>query len=159
MKVIFLDFDGVITTEKSQWCLDPAKMLLLKQIVDATDAYIVISSSWRRGTLQATLDFIVSPDNHYVRGNPFILVDRVIGITGRLYLHICGEEDVYWKACRGESIQCYLDRNPKITNYLILDDIPNMLLQQKDNFIQTDATKGLSSKDVKRAINILNKEN
>lgn len=50
MKVIFLDFDGVITTEKSRWCLDKDKMLLLKRIVDATGAKIVISSSWRRLT-------------------------------------------------------------------------------------------------------------
>ena len=34
MKVIFLDFDGVITTMKSRWNLCKEKMELVKEIVD-----------------------------------------------------------------------------------------------------------------------------
>ena len=48
MKIIFLDFDGVITTPASRGCLSAQKMQLVKKIVDATGAKIVISSSWRR---------------------------------------------------------------------------------------------------------------
>lgn len=47
MKVIFLDFDGVITS-KNGYSLDPEKMELVKRICDETGAYIVVSSSWRR---------------------------------------------------------------------------------------------------------------
>ena len=32
-KIIFLDFDGVITTLKSRWKLDKEKLELLKRIV------------------------------------------------------------------------------------------------------------------------------
>ena len=46
-KIIFLDFDGVITTLKSKWTIDNEKVELVKQICDATGAKIVISSSWR----------------------------------------------------------------------------------------------------------------
>lgn len=52
MKVIFLDFDGVITTMKSRWNLCKEKMELVKEIVDKTDAKIVISSSWRHSTFR-----------------------------------------------------------------------------------------------------------
>ena len=54
MKVIFLDFDGVLNSAKYLLghgdcgvAIDPARMALLKQIVDATDAKIVLSTSWR----------------------------------------------------------------------------------------------------------------
>ena len=43
MKIIFLDFDGVITTPASRGCLSAQKMQLVKKIVDATGAKIVIS--------------------------------------------------------------------------------------------------------------------
>ncbi len=43
--------------------------------------------------------------------------------------------------------------------YVILDDDSDMLLSQKDNFIQTDSLKGLSKDDVEKAIKILNGEN
>lgn len=43
MKVIFLDFDGVITTMKSRWNLCKEKMELVKEIVDKTDTLRGIS--------------------------------------------------------------------------------------------------------------------
>lgn len=46
MKVIFLDFDGVITTLESKWELDINKQKLIKDICDKTNSKIVISSSW-----------------------------------------------------------------------------------------------------------------
>ena len=56
MKIIFLDFDGVITTEASYSRLDLEKMKLVKKICDETGAKIVISSSWRYNTLEKTID-------------------------------------------------------------------------------------------------------
>ncbi len=60
--IIFLDFDGVLNTEQHQaklavdrlpnkdaWgpLFDPRAVANLRKIIDATDAAIVISSSWR----------------------------------------------------------------------------------------------------------------
>lgn len=54
MKIIFLDFDGVLNSVS--YCrlhrepgvlLDPARMALLRRIVDATGAEIVLSTSWK----------------------------------------------------------------------------------------------------------------
>lgn len=53
MKVIFLDVDGVLNTDNllreygySYVC--PDRVILLKKIITATDAKIVLSSDWRR---------------------------------------------------------------------------------------------------------------
>lgn len=60
MKVLFLDIDGVINSH--EWCelnpfclgwegwkrqIDPALLSLLNQIVEATGASVVLSSTWR----------------------------------------------------------------------------------------------------------------
>ena len=67
-KVIFLDFDGVLNTEYYQGFLmyhgktwqdqygaffDPEAILQLKRIIDATNADIVIESSWKCLGLEA----------------------------------------------------------------------------------------------------------
>ena len=53
MKVIFLDVDGVITyeayTNDETRNIDPSKVELLKEIVIATNAKIVLSSTWKSG--------------------------------------------------------------------------------------------------------------
>ena len=61
-KIIFLDFDGVLNTQHYQRLLnyqekawkdeygaffDPEAVLQLKRIVDATNADIVVESSWK----------------------------------------------------------------------------------------------------------------
>lgn len=56
MKVIFLDFDGVLNTDRylrerdprTQSILDETKLSLLRRIVEETGAVIVLSTSWRR---------------------------------------------------------------------------------------------------------------
>lgn len=54
MRILFLDIDGVLNSERyvrrcgyTGVVIDPAKMELLKQIIDATGARIVLSTSWR----------------------------------------------------------------------------------------------------------------
>ncbi len=55
MKVIFLDIDGVLNSRRydrardysKQTDIDETRVPLVKEIVDATDAKIVLSSTWR----------------------------------------------------------------------------------------------------------------
>ena len=49
MKILFLDFDGVITTLKTRWKIDMDKIKIINDICDKTDAKIVVTSSWRIG--------------------------------------------------------------------------------------------------------------
>ena len=84
MKAIFLDFDGVITTPKSGWNFDIEKMKMVKRIIDETDSFIVISSSWRKNTVEDTINLITGASKCYT-GTPFLFPDRVIGVTRRMF--------------------------------------------------------------------------
>ena len=157
MKIIFLDFDGVITTAESSYRIDPDKCNMIKEICDATDASIVISSSWRMSDLEKTIEAITNEEIVY--GNqPFTIPERVVGVTNRMYSCKYGVADERYGVCRGVEIDRYIVDHPEITNYVILDDDMDMLLTQKDNFIQTDGYDGISNKDVIKAIKILNKK-
>ena len=150
-KIIFLDFDGVITTLKSRWKLDKEKLELLKRIVDETDCLFVISSAWRRGNLEQTKHFITNHrTNKFVGKDPFPFLDRVIGQTTFMESPFRPNYD------REVEIYRWIADNHQHNDiYLVLDDM-YMILPQ-DMFIMTDYEKGLSEEDVERAIEILNK--
>jgi hypothetical protein len=165
-KYIFLDIDGVIATdesiEKGIWGLTPRCQELLREIIDKTDAKIVITSSWRKNTLEGTID--------YFQSKGFKFCNRIIGITIRAYHYITREERVHLSIPRGVEIKQWIDTHIHSNNgkdwakrqlnkdytYVILDDDSDMLLEHKDYFIQTDSMKGLQDEDVILAINILN---
>ena len=162
-KYIFLDIDGVITTEKSRWRLDKSKLKLLKEIMDKTGAKIVVSSSWRLGSVEATKKDL-SQVSHF-QPFPFPFVDDIVGVTVRasnMIIHPDGDRE--FMIPRGVEIDNWLRKNVEdywnedSYRYVILDDDSDMLLSQKDNFIQTDSLNGLSRKDVNKAIKILNGE-
>lgn len=153
-KIIFLDFDGVITTLKSKWNLDKEKMELVKQICDATGAKIVISSSWRRYTLEQTIEFITTKQLEG-EAQPFLYPEYVVDITARMYAFKFGNKEAHCGLYRGVEIQQWLAEHHDVTNYVILDDDSDMLLCQKKNFIRIHPLRGISKRDVGRAINIL----
>lgn len=157
MKVIFLDFDGVITTEASKWRLDTNKMLLVKRICDETSAKIVISSSWRRFTLEDTFNML-SEYEQSGREVPFILKAYVVGITSRMYAFKEGNVHLHYGLPRGCEISRYLTEHKDISKYVILDDDTDMLLEQAPYFINTNWGLGISEQDVEKAIEILNKD-
>ncbi len=158
MKVIFLDFDGVIITPKSKCKLDPERMALLGRILDATDAKIVISSSWRRYSLEDTIRHITDDDNFFVGGNPFPFPEAVVGVTERMYSFCYPNNERHFGLPRGCEIEHYLNQHSDIDNYVIIDDDQDMLLCQKDNFVHTDSDIGITEKDVEKAIEILNNQ-
>lgn len=147
-KIIFLDFDGVITTLKSHYKIDFDKVELIKEICDNTGAKIVISSSWRKHNFENTKHYLVNKCNFPY---PELLVDQTPDIICK-YIN----EDKYMSTYRGIEIQCYLNDHPNINNYVILDDDSDMLLWHKNKFIKTNTYKGISKSQVNKAIKILN---
>lgn len=165
MKVIFLDVDGVLNNHslfkktkdersayanslpefdditQEQWTMfygymiDPYAISLLKDILQATDAKIVVSSTWRNNdkTYNALKENL---KNHGI--------DCIVGKTPRFP----GE-------LRGTEIQQYLNENQGIENYVIIDDDSDMLDEQKSNFVQTNTQIGLTADDAKKVIEIL----
>ena len=182
MKVIFLDIDGVLNgySKRTQYLfrmLDKLhlrrfvmkhydifgvrtlKVLILKYIMLRTNAYVVLSSSWRRCWYK-------SWDPKDSRSGAlhkkfFRYGVTVIGITPHGYdLNI---ED----ASRKEEIQSYLNNHREITNYLILDDerfnfdeemLAHMVKTSDSSTIKGTWSEntGLKIKHIKPAIEILN---
>ncbi len=164
MKVIFLDIDGVLNTEvylsavyraihltneeiDIQTCnafrdgygqrFDPMAERALRLIIDKTDAKIVISSTWRMSGIEEMQSMWKDRN----------LPGEVIDVTP------CHLRTRF----RGNEIKEWLDNNPHVESYLIIDDDSDMLEEQKSNFIQTDFQYGLMIKDIDMAVKILNK--
>lgn len=168
-KYIFLDFDGVITTQNSRYDLDPEKCELIQKIVDATSAKIVITSSWRCHTLEATIEMLKTVDGHRV---PFVVswINDIVGITIRAHQYLA--HGIYFDIPRGVEIKQWITNHVHSTNgicfgrkkigvdfqYVILDDDSDMLYEHRNHFIKTNTYKGISLAQAKKAIKILNSE-
>lgn len=155
MKVLFLDFDGVINNtpfmkqSKGQGAsqLDPANLAVLDKIIQATGAKIVISSSWRH------MFSVWEMKNMMFRAGSKVASKQVIDRTPM------GEDN------RGMEIQEWLqlDSERMIVNpehepvdaWVIIDDVDEFLPEQKPHFVQTDASTGLTDNDAAEAIAIL----
>lgn len=167
-KIIFLDIDGVLATEEDcdetkLWGLSAKKQELLGQILDSTNAEIVLSSSWRSNDIETTKTDMTSKG--------FLFSDKIIGVTIRAYHYIDKSTKIHLFIPRGVEIKQWLDTNihgnidlkyqRKILNvdytYVILDDDSDMLLEQANNFLKCNSKKGLTAEIVDEAISILNK--
>lgn len=162
-RFIFLDIDGVIATPKTvehgMWALTPEKQDLLGMIIEKTGAKIVISSSWRKHTLETTID--------HMKEHGFRFCDEIVGVTIRAYHYI--EKGIHLSIPRGVEIKQWIDTNVhsnngkdwnrkklgKDWNYVILDDDSDMLLEHKDNFICCDSMEGLTLEQANKAIEVL----
>ena len=139
MKVLFLDVDGVLNNFHMRnfgEAFSPPSCDALNSILDRVpDLKIVISSSWRMwGTdyMQKLLEKNGIKDAK----------SKVIDITGQ-------EQGI-----RGYQIQCWLDRNPSVAKFAILDDESDMgpLL---DRLVKTNGYVGLTSTDADRVVDLL----
>ena len=143
MKYILLDFDGVLTSAAhSRQCLDehrqenlfgldwfdPKCLQALKTVVDATDAGIFVSSSWRE----------LGKDNLALVWEEENLPGRLVGTTPE------------WVLMKRDAILEWISHHTK-DKYVIIDDQDLHLSCQ----IQTNPEVGLTSEDALKAIAIL----
>jgi hypothetical protein len=184
-KIIFLDIDGVINTAKYHFQkFDEEAMSNLIDILKATNAKIVVSSSWRDEDLDRMF-------NNFREHSCFEeIIDNIIGVTVRGYKYTIKGSNL--PIVRGNEIKQWVDTkliypwhsDPKLKeiydtpdiikdgqsyiqpmksnklntdfSYVILDDDTDMLYDQKDNFINTDSLIGLTKEGSEKAIKILN---
>lgn len=146
MKLLFLDFDGVISTFEKGNRLDIEKVQLVEEIIKQTDCKIIVSSDWAKDN-KTSVDFIKETFSEKFINEHFDFVYAIIGITN----HHLG----YPK--RGDEIEHYLTNfKTNLESYVILDDINDFNDNQLFNFVQTDTYEGITSREVKLAIAILN---
>ena len=179
MKVIFLDFDGVINSHewyqtrmdrvdieeiRAQYPFYELDLDLIENlnfIISETGAKVVISSSWRTGRSIEILQDIL--DKVGFKGE---VIDKTVNLgSSKNYGYNIprGCEIDHWLLSKG-FYRNYIskDRQRKqlekseIKNYVILDDTADMLLQQKEHFVNTSWKDGLTIDLARKAVRILN---
>ena len=157
MKILFLDFDGVLNFHNSfhdedyanRFPLDRNIMPNLKLIIEKTDAIIVLTTTWKEYWDAFHPDDLGKKFNECFAEFGLTITNKTsdIGILERAY-----------------EIELYLKQvafNPKEDTFCILDDLDidfstNSLL--KNNFVHTNAEFGITKEDALKAIAILNNE-
>lgn len=168
-KIIFLDIDGVLNPTHYMLSLykmgkassgeikshdDYGQLFFyhncnaLKTIIDNTHAKIVISSTWR-------MEGEIKMREMWKYRN---LPGEIIGITPTSDVLVeNGECECYDTVGRGLEIAYWIKQNNFKGNYVILDDVNDMLKEQEKHFVKTNNYIGLTIKNAEKAITILNK--
>ena len=156
MKIIFLDIDGVLNSRDydgrrdwgKQTNVDESRLPLLKEIVDATGAKIVLSSTWREhwGSNNADCDSAGLYINNVFSKYGLRIYDK----TPYMGLNV---------PRRDEIIKWLNDTKSYVDSFVILDDCPYDWDNLSDNFVKTNPNfgLGLEKEHVRKAIAILNK--
>jgi hypothetical protein len=156
MKILFLDVDNVLNDDfTSDYVifdgnkyngLDTDKIERLNQIIEATGAKIVLSSSWRE-------------DDRFVD----YLKERMGKVNPALPDLIIGETDIiptFGRSVRHEEIQRWINKNAKkldVERFVILDDISSEGLRSfGKSFVLTKMCMGLTDEIADQCIQVLN---
>ena len=170
-KVIFLDIDGVLNSTKTLYedsSLEDNLILNLKEIVNKTEAKIILSSSWRLSTyaiakLMDNLDrFDLVISGMTCDGVDLDWLKKYEFDTTKKYLDTKFDYDenkqIKITHDRGAEIFKWLSEHKEVESFVILDDedfdIKNYF---PDKLIKTNFKTGLTKEDVKKAIQIINK--
>lgn len=152
MKILFLDFDGVITTLKTRWKIDMDKIKIINDICDKTDGKIVVTSSWRIGYANVVAAFHESLKQYFIKNQ---YLDHFKDSFDKFISNIVGMTESFG-GLRGDEIKFYMNEHPDVENYVILDDDSDMCDYQLFNFVQTDTYEGITERDAKLCVDILN---
>lgn len=168
MKVLFLDFDGVLNShqsatfwhnkrDQSKWENEmysswhgtlkeyiahefcPIAMSNMEEICRRVpELKIVISSTWRIGETVETLKKILQPSS--------LIADKIIGTT-----------PISLNMSRGEEINEWMNRNIHldIEEFVIVDDDRDMMPHQMEHFVNTSALHGFTYGDMLWALRVL----
>jgi hypothetical protein len=166
MKLIFLDIDGVFNSENyyrerkdfTPWDeskeFDPECVRHFNQITGQTGAKIVISSCWRRGNLHylQTLFNMVGIHGDVIGETPKLHSKEGFSIPRGCEIQKMLRDTFHypvWNWEKEQGIVC------EVESYVIIDDDSDLLLIQKDNFVQTSHRYGLTILTAQQAIGIL----
>jgi hypothetical protein len=133
MKVLFLDWDGVVKLGKPS--PEDSCLKRLRNIIDKTNALIVMSSSHR-----------LYP-SHFKRRKEEL---RDYGLFVYDTTPDFSDADDY---TRDDEIKAWLNLHPQVTKFAILDDLD---LEVSDNFFQTEFNTGLTNEIMRKIISHLN---
>lgn len=154
----FLDIDGVLnsilflqnaTIEQKRNMLDPNAITLLNELIEKTDAKVVVTSTWRLHNSIQDLQSIL--ESFGFKGE---IIDKTKDLRVGPYGHamLRGNEVLEWMKDHPSELGVpYYDYN----RYVILDDDSDFLFWQRNNLIVVDGYCGLTPKNVFTAKRIL----
>lgn len=142
MKVIFLDFDGVINNWNNFDGVDVNNVLPLIEIVKITGAKIVATSSNKYSFQVNGVEYADSNYSHYV------LELKKLGIE-------IFDVTPYVEGNREKEIIKYLEEHPEIEEFLIFDD-DYIIDPLKEHQVFLDLYMGITDEHVESSLNILN---
>ena len=156
MKIIFLDIDGVLNSRaydrKRNWNeqteIDETRLPLVKKIIDATEAKIVLSSTWREHWNKDPNQ--CDKDGAYINHIFAKYCLQVYDKTPNLGFSLDRPDEIKaWLNCANEAIE----------SFVIIDDYRYAWEELSDNFVKTNPNFGLGLEEehVRQAIAILNK--
>lgn len=148
--IIFLDIDGVLNGHEynngaqsctiKQECVEHFNHILLM-----LDAEVVLSSAWRyliANNAMTLGGFAVMLRTHGVHHS---ISQRLIGITPT-------DEET---AERPDQIRSWLSKNPKVSDFIVIDDLMLDWGDLRDRVVQTDELHGLTKSEAELAINLI----
>ena len=149
MKVIFLDFDGVLNSRNfvrdnfsGGVIIDPSRLELIKFIVDKTNAKIVLTTSWREHWEKEGGNIICEEINNFFADFDLEIFDKTPDLEDR------ESEIEAWL------VQCDED----IESFVVLYDMFLSSDLLKDHFVLTSNLRnGIDEDDALKAIEILNR--
>lgn len=152
MRILFLDFDGVLNSrswfERNREAvinatdffnraveqLDPAAVQLVSSFVEAHDLGVVVSSTWRR---LHTLDEL----------------NRMLQLRGWTAAPVMDVTPTVRTFFRGDEINTWLANHPEVTEHVILDDDGDFHPDQ--NLVRTSMETGATHEHIDLAIGFL----
>lgn len=154
MKVVFLDFDGVLNSAAFFGAgphqlgdLDPVAVARLNHLVARSGARVVVSSAWRLQCSPTELEARLAAQGY---------LDGLLGVTPTVPLDATAS---VWSLPRCAEIRAWLAARPEPpTHFVILDDAPlspTELAELQPCFVRTDDAHGLRDEDVEAALRIL----
>ena len=153
-KIVFLDFDGVLNSQKYDRArglydsfLDETRLVLLKKLVNMTGAEIVLTTTWRYhwSKMDNECDSVGRSINYIFQKNGLEIADKTPEIA-----------DIE----RAEEIRTWLSLHKgEYDAFVIIDDLVFNWGELQDNVVKTSFTKGygLEEEHIEAAYRILSR--
>ena len=158
MKVIFLDIDGVLNSEKflknnPNQAIDKNSVSILKNIVDKTGAVIIMSSGWR-----LWFDDNMMPEDGYSQCLYDILSEFDIKLFGRT--PDFSTEEIRTRKTfshvKAKEITAWLNEHEIVDKYVVIDDLDLKNEEINSHLIRTNVQVGITEYDEIRVIDMIN---
>lgn len=158
--VIFLDVDGVLDVFDPNAHIQeliPEAMERLSRLVTRTNAEIVVISDWRYGS-ESYVEYCRKNNIFATQCDNWPYLEEALK-KEFISIHDVTPWDKKFKT-RAEEIAAYLESNPQIYNYVILDDCYgddySSNPQLRAHLVHIDALKGLQGCDLMKTCEIMN---